>query len=467
MRQERSRHWCNWIVITTILWGGWATVVHAAPVNGIGSRDGAVAAPEAVKTQAPPPRPVRLEMPAAFDQATVQQLLDTVEQGRNATILKIGYFMRRGQPPLPVEQGYELLRNAINKERVGSRRWFTLEEVRGWAAYRSKDIAPDEGFEAYAAIFDHAGEAKAAGAGYVLNQAIHEYVLSVLGHFQRLGLIGSEQTRDVLFKAWTAYATYLSQNKPVGREPYWSEAIEKSGLQEEFLPKVESLLADKTVPKTYGLLTTAAVVLRPTQSERAVELWQQAKPLLPQAESREVARYYDILVQWLTADAKGADGQLDTIKMQAAIGVQQERVKLTGHGVAKLATLYVQQQDDGGLQHLLAQFPPQTADERELVAIGGALMAQYREGNTSSQRYAEWGRELLSRYLAAPRTRAVESELETRVRLGSALILLKQFDRAQEVLDVQQIKPPLNTPEAQGYYAEAQGLLNRLKAIQK
>src|SRR5258708_27995095 len=76
------------------------------------------------------------QAPTTFDEDTVRRLIRTVEQGHNATTLKIAYFGRRTTHPFPTTEGFELLKEALVKEPAGSRRWFALQMVRGFAGFR-------------------------------------------------------------------------------------------------------------------------------------------------------------------------------------------------------------------------------------------------------------------------------------------------------------------------------------------
>lgn len=80
-----------------------------------------------------PPR-----FPTTFDRAEVQDLLDSIEKPRAASTLKHGYFARRGEPAFPFDQAFALVDAAIAKEPVGTKRWFKLENVRGYAIFKTK-----------------------------------------------------------------------------------------------------------------------------------------------------------------------------------------------------------------------------------------------------------------------------------------------------------------------------------------
>ena len=155
---------------------------------------------------------------------------------------------------------------------------------------------------------------------------------------------------------------------------------------------VEKSLADPQVPKSYGILRTAAWLLRERDTERAIVLLQQAKSMLPRVnkedivegrkqggsrsrqilqDKTQVAWYYDTLSQLLVrsgqkqmeqanglpavtpygssysanrqvlADTQRRVGKagIENTRLAEAIALQQERVKATGTGQAELLTL--------------------------------------------------------------------------------------------------------------------------------
>ena len=242
-----------------------------------------LAEPTALTKDTPANRPTRPQMPASFDRETVVQLLADIDKPYNASILKVGYFLRRGQPALPVDEGFALLQDAAKAEPVGTKCWFLLQNLRAFAAFRVPSADTSQGLEAYQTIFDHAADAAPAKAGYSLRQSILEFVDSVPGKFNDFGLSKDPKIKELLLGAWTAYATALSAPDDGSKiaEPDWNAALKKLESLDAFVPAVERVLADARVPKTFGLLVTAAAVLAPQKPTQAMELLGQAKPLIP------------------------------------------------------------------------------------------------------------------------------------------------------------------------------------------
>ena len=371
----------------------------------------------------------RPQMPASFDRETVARLLVDIDKPYNASALKVGYFLRRGQPPLPVDEGFELLQAAALAEPVGTGKWFRLQNLRAFAAFRvpSADIA--QGFEAYGAIFDHAADAATSGATYSLRQSIGEFVDSVPGKFNDFGLRKDERTKALLLRAWTAYAVALSQpmKGAVIDEPDWNRALVKSESLEAFVPAVEKVVADPKTPKSFGLLVAAAAVLAPTQPDKAIALWAQAKPLIPQTEGKadinQAARLYFPLVDLLAARDD----------LPGAIVNQREFVALSGRGQARLLLLLRKSGDDVAASRALAELSAPGANEREILEAATGLFKLARDAKTPDVKAGEQAEALLVGYLAATRTRDVASELKARLALGNFYLRAQRFDDAAKV----------------------------------
>ena len=399
-------------------------------------------------------RPALPQMPASFDRATVAQLLADIDQPRNASALKVGYFLRRGQPPLPLDEGFELLQAAALAEPVGTNKWFRLQNLRAFAAFRVPSADTGQGFGAYQAIFEHAAQAAPAGAGYALRQSILEFVDSVPGKFNDFGLSKNETTKELLLKAWTAYAIALGAplNGAQIAEPDWKRALVKSGSLEAFVPAVERVLADARVPKSFGLLVTAATVLAPQTPDRAVALLVQAKPLLPKVadtiDINQGARLYLPLVELLEANNRLPD----------AIAAQREWVQLSGHGQARLMLLLRKSGDEAATTQMLASLIEPKVDEREVTEAASALFKLGRDAKTPDAKANQQAVTLLQNYLAAPRPRELEAELSARRSLATFYYNGKQWDEANAVLT-------FDAPDAQAKVSP--GARSRIRDIER
>ena len=303
----------------------------------------------------------RLPALSSFDKKTVQMLVDAIGIDHNASALKYGYFMRRGAPPLPQSAGYAIVAAALNKETVGTQRWFLLDSVRAFAAFRVSGVSPDDGFAAYGEIFSHAADAHKVKATNLLHQAIISYVFTVPGRFAEMGLLSDSRTGSLLLKAWTVYTTSVVYDSPGLPDPPWTAAIQRTKSAKNFLPVMEKTLHDPAIPKTYVLLKTAAGVYHSSDPVHAIALLQQAEPRLPQ-DAGERHWYYSTLVGWLT----------DTGKFTQAIKVTRAGIKVTGQGLGTLAVLQLKNGNHTGLKATLESLSSPNTSGREInIAADG------------------------------------------------------------------------------------------------
>lgn len=323
-----------------------------------------------------------------------------------------------------------MLQTAAQAELVGTKRWFLLQNLRAFAAFRIPRADTAQGFEAYEAIFDHASDAAKVKAEYPLRQSILEFVDSVPGKFNDFGLSKDAQTKELLLKAWTAYAVALSAPLTGAKvaEPDWKRALVKSESLEAFVPAVEKVIADPAVPKTFGLLITAASVIAPKDPDKALALWQQAKPLLPQEAGKtdvnQAARLYVPLVELLAARGR----------LPEAVENQQEFVQLTGRGQAKLMLLLRTSGDAAATEKALAALRDPGANEKEIGEAASGLFKLARDAKAPDAEANEQAVTLLKSYLAAPRTRDLAEELSARLALGNFYLRQHQFSNATQIL---------------------------------
>lgn len=390
-------------------------------------------------TNATPPTNARPVLPRVFDRTTVEDLLAHIDAPRNASTLKVGYFLRRGggADALPVQEGFAMLSAAAAKEPVGTRRWFMLQSLRGFAAFRTPGVSADEGFAAYGAIFEHAKEAEKSSAVYPLRQAIAEFVGAVAGKFNGtgLGLTFQERTKHLLLAAWSAYLLALAMplpGKSRAPEPPWREAIEIAKVQKEFLPLVEKMVANPAAPKNFTLLSAAASVEAKEHPEKALEMLKAAQLLLPRVQGKvdagEAAHLYNTWV-----------GLLETQKkLDDAIAVQSERIGFLGDGQAKLLLLYRQKGDAAQAEKMLTSLEETSANEREVLSAATGLLELAQDKEKPDAKAGEQGAQLLRNYLTVERPREVESELQARLLLGNYLVKQSKTEDAKRVLTLPQ-----------------------------
>lgn len=402
--------------------------------------------------------PNRPQLPARFDEQTVRQMVADIDKPYSASLLKVGYFLRRGRPEFPIAQGFALLEAAAEREPVATRRWFLLQGLRAFVAFRVADVSTEKGFAAYEAIFAHAAEAAKARSLYPLRQAIAEFVSGVSGKFKELGLATDERTKETLLKAWTAYVLTVSAPSVAASrapEPDWNVAIQSVGASEAFLTEAEKVLADTAIPKGFGILFAAATIVASKDPAKAVSLLQQAKPLVPKKKGKleinQAARFYDTLVDLLAAQNN----------LTAAITAQEERSRLLGDGQAKLLLLHRRNKDQAGVQRLLAALSEPIADENEVNAAASSFLALARNRESPDAQAGEEAEALLKKYLSFPRKRSAEVELDARLKLGSIYLRQRRLKEARGVLAIEPPENPLS-PRARGLLRAVQELGKRV-----
>jgi hypothetical protein len=406
----------------------------------------------------------RVLIQAQLNAPTLQNFLNTIELPDIASALKISYFGGRARSAsLPVAEGLSLPKVTLAKEPVASKRWFWLQNVRGWAAFRCKEISPDEGFAAYTELFDQADKAKAAKEVYAPQLALIEWVSTVSGRLSYLHgedgrrLRDDERTAGVLLKAWSAYASLLRQTSGHwnGREPDWSRAIQETGASDEFIAAVEKTLNDAAVPKTVYLLTGAAAVLRATKPERALELFASAQPLLPKdatgkIEPRSAGTFFDNWIELLREQKKNAEAK----------AVARERVATLNNGYSELLKLQFESKDEAGIAATLADLAKPDAPEYEIVSVARVLNNRW-DKDRQNQQLAKQSETLLTGYLQSARPRSLAAELEARYRLGWLLLEQKQIGKAKAALDLSALHFDENLLDSQSRL-----LLQNIRAMQ-
>ena len=350
-----------------------------------------------------------------------------IEEKNSFNLLRAGFFTRRIEHPLSRFEGYEIVKDAVEAETVGSRRWFVLQSLRAYAAFRSPG-AGSEGYEAYSSIFDQISQAPKAKAETIARLAIKDYVFTVNGKLRDLGLQDSETTQQILLKAWGAYVQSLAwpnvQTLKTGSEPAWAEAFRNAEMEKAALPLLEEAL--KQPGQSYGILKTAVETYAELQPEKAQALLAPLKATLPTGDQREVEWFYQRQVDVLA--------QLN--RWPEAIAAQKEKLKATGRGQARLAELLWKNQNPKEAQDVIATLKKLDSNTSEVLEAARRFVGINQ---------TETAVDLLQTFLKAPRTRSAEAELNARYALAVSLLRLKRNDEAKSVLDIQIPTTALNT----------------------
>lgn len=411
-----------------------------------------------------------LPMPADFSKVVVAQLIGSIEAPRATAILKLGYFNRRGAPSFPPVDGFALLKAAIANERPGNKRWFLLQEVRGWAAFRMPQISADEGFDAYNQIFDNAKQAKVSGSSYSVATSTREFVFTAAGRSVPLGLQSDKRSNETLIKAWESYFNADGGQNTTGADPLWYEAITRMQAQGAILPFVEKSLADPQVTKSYGLLNASAKLLYSVAPARSLELLRQARPLVPKTNIIEVGRFYDFLIDLLLeVQSPASTTSADKKILAEAVSLQLERIKLTGLGRGKLGTMYIELGDWDAISKLASE-----SSLRDVATIESNDVAQRLRlasvGSTDAGRklqFKERSIEILKHTIQLPpvpsNVRRMPEEASQRVRafylLASTYAAEQKWSDAATILEKAELIEPETNRIPNSYTVRVRALL--------
>jgi len=417
-------------------------------------------------TQGPPPMPV-------FDKATVQKLLDHVEDGKNASILKIGYFRGHRRPPFPVADGYALLKEDIAQAKPESRRWFLLQSLRVWAAIRLDSSTRSEGLTTFEQLCCLVASAEHAGASDILQETISDFTDEIqMGNIRgvRVDHAIKEQAEGGLVKAFEAYWDGLKRGQDDNDTPDWGGAAKADDLQLHYSPDchcskepgeapkprgvvelIEHDLQDPRFAHNYWMLKNAALFYGYSAPAHSLELLQRARPVVPSQNPAET--------HWLLSNL--VDALESNQKLPEAIAVQKDAIKLTGRGQAKLVCLYAENFDKDDYNSALSALMAPTANEQEInEAIDLMLNSkpmQHSYGDTTND-----AKNLLTSYLSVQRPRSVEQELLARIQLSDILVSRRKFADAKAALSLAGIQAPPADTEASALYEEAQRLEKQL-----
>jgi hypothetical protein len=396
-------------------------------------------------------------MPAQFDEATVRHLIEAVDQGQNAIILKFGYFMRRTPHPFATVNGFTVLKDAVAKEPVGTKRWFILQSIRGFAGFRIAPTTRDEAYEAYDALFGKVDEAEKANAVDVLQRAILDYASTVYGKYGT-HLYGVGPAKEILLKAFEAYLKTLSQVESEGFKISWSKAIAAVDGEREFTNAMQARLDDPQTPKSYLLLRIAAEVFEATDMRRSINLLQEAKPLISKGDTVQATLLYQSLVKYLIQQREWKGASIE----------QAELVRLTGYGRGKLVYILGQQGDDTALDATMSSLALPDADEGEINEAADALFGVSYSGDAArGKMLREKAIALLKSYLQSNRKRDTVQELRARYHLGQIYIADGDSASAKEVMTVEVPTNGWPNAVAKAYFARIEELLQSLNKNNK
>jgi hypothetical protein len=389
-------------------------------------------------------------VPTQFDKSTVQNLLEKIDENQNAQILKMQYFAHRSKQVLPLDEGFALLKQALDHETLGSKKWFLLQSVRAFAGFRLSGSPQLEAYQSYGDIFSRIEDANKVGATDVVQSDLYEFFATLMMAGSRLQNNGVV-VQNTLMQAFHAY---MASNDDRLLSLPINEILAETSVYKDAVDEVDRMVADPQVTKTYRLLTVAAMLHMAAAPKQSVQLLRQAKPLLPGRDANIVRPYYKRLVDALEA----------TADIRGAISAQEELVKLTDQGRARLIKLYHEDKDDRSVAATISSLSTPDANEQDINDAAVVLM-----GLTDvADRHKVWDQaaELLTQYLATHTKRDVEQELVARMLLGQILINHKKYAEARTALTVDQLQPLLKTRLAQLRYKAIVRMLSQVNDIQ-
>ena len=407
---------------------------------------------------APPPSspPARVQAAPAplagapFDAAAVRRLIAGIDRAENARALKYQYFLVKTPQPLSRTDGLVLVKSAFGTSEPGTRRWFSLASVVGFAGLQLTWETQYDGYHAYAALLARSNDAERAGAEDVLETAVSELV-TALGETRvqrEPDFQGDGQSLAVT--AASVYLRMVAAGRWHGATPPWSPVTKSVLDPSDVGDVVTKMLAEPGVAQTYDLLRAAAVIYQYTDPDKAIVYFGRAMALLPAGKPEEAAWLYRSYANVLWENGLAED----------AASVQQELVSQTGRGKGKLAILCLCAADIPRGRRILHELEEPTSEERDVSEAADLLFALDAERPGAGVGYGTLASNLLKAYLGARRVRSYPAEMQSRLALAG--YLASHGDRAQalSVIAEKQLPAPPNHSDSAKYH----GAIERLRA---
>ena len=394
-------------------------------------------------------------MPHAFDRPLVERLIQAIDDAHNATILTHGYFGRRVAWQFPQREGYALLTGACGAIVDPTRRWFLLQSLRGYAAFRVGADIRREGYDAYDAVFSRPEDAEKAGAVDIVERAMFDYSFTMQGNYGVRQFRAEAKASDVLLRAFSAQLKFLKDAQLMRYDVPWARVMRATYAGGPlFENPAEAALKDPGMPRTLALFVTVAGVLQRGQPKRALAVLLSARSLLTGQNPVDVVSFEEHLFE--TARDAG-DGK-------SAIEAQREIFRITGHGQARLAVLYRSAGDSKSYHDILESLSKPGGSETEMNQLA-VMLAHTHDSKDGKDKPSEDAVQILTSYLAGERTREVEQELLARLTLAGVLIEKRQTDQARAVAAAAPAIGTSGSPAAHAYARDLQALLARLPVV--
>jgi len=383
----------------------------------------------------PPP------VPKAFTRDVVQELIEKVDVGHNAVLLKVPYLVSRRKHPFQHHEGLKMMGEAAKSEEVGSKRWILLKSLYAFGRRQRGGFLDTT---TYGELFRSQLDRSNSEASREVNVALADFLTGFKScpYPHTIRSVEAAKTMELaaaLYLAWPELRHTELDFGPVLKKAEGVNAVS------EALDRAASAALAGERGKTYVVLKRAGMMYKPWKPEAALALFRQAEPLLDCKNADEVERLYRHLV-----DALAGLKRLDE-----ALATQKKLKHLTGRGQVRLLVLREQVGQKGALEQGLAAMDYGNIGEKELYKLCSAL--------AQDEKYDEMTL-ALTHYLGASRQRDPGYELWARYRLASILATHKKFEEAKKAASAGHLKPPFRTVMARVYHRRLVKFAGRLSS---
>jgi hypothetical protein len=427
-----------------------------------------------------------------FDEVTVRHMLNTIDEERNFTLLRAGYFGGHRKSPFPATDGFAVLKSTLATQKPGDLKWFLLESLRGSAAFHAPDIPLDDGFEAYGLIFDSAHLATTSQIQTDERTSVRDFVSSIDTSLKRKGYPSDPRVADLLVKAWNVWNSLPPSAADANRPIDWSRAIAAAYAQDKFTTIVEAALKDTAHPPDFSMLKLAVVVVQDKDAPRAIDLLKTAQSKLPPDDVGDQKWLYQTWTQLITgktSDEQPSPKVTDKTQLAALVEMRKDQISYTGSGYADLLGLYWRLGQNDKAADLMKVIPQPGVHAEEKIDVAKVLLMPPQDiafSKDAAKQMQAQGVDLLQTYLATasqenpPNPRvgnplykgeldsgqssqagksdasqnllSVKNQLQARYLLGRYYMQQDMITEAGKALQTGDLKPPFHSSESDGYY---------------
>ncbi len=406
------------------------------------------------------PRRLQLEKigppaPVNWDRTTVARLLRDIEKPRCAALLRGLYFGAHRTHALPTDAGWKLLVKAANASKPGSRRWFLLMSLRGFAGLRTENVPPEQGFAAYRALFDGADRAPKARTQTIVRAALADFVNTTPLGFGQYKLFATSGDNEATTAAWNAYSQ--SQNWPLkGAEradkPLWALKWNKVGITNDLARHIARQSETIQNASLDWRFAAASALSAGGQHAAAFELW---KPLKNELGANDLDRLnivYERLMQhaqWLSSTRGSPSGgkalQPSITAQEAEVlrrNLAQERTQKWNFGWAERLDVAPNAARMRIARQLLARPHDKMTESEIMRAIHSMFARAFEDGREPpANRSAANATGVLARGLLTRPAISRDNQWKARLLLAG---LLERMERRAEASEV--LAAPFGTP---------------------